>query len=174
MGLDTAVGALGALVRQCRLAHAAASVSIARVDGHELVFVAAEGEGAEAILGTRMPVGEGLAGYVALSGQALEVAHVVDDPRFAREVAEATGYVPDAILLAPAVGPAGEVVGVLSVLDRRRDDGGGHALEMAGHAAEVAAALLAAGPARDGGGAVLAAAVAAALDAYHAEHGADG
>lgn len=173
--METAVEALGALVRLCRLAHAAASVSIARVDDHELVFVAAEGEGAEAIVGTRLPMGAGLAGYVAISGQALEVAHVVEDPRFAREVAEATGYVPDAILLAPAIGPEGEVVGVLSVLDRRRDDGGGHALEMAGHAAEVAATLLGAGPARgDDRGVVLATAVAAALDSYHADSGADG
>ena len=44
-----------------------------------------------------------------------------DDPRFQRRIAEGSGYVPHTMLLAP-MRRDGEVVGVISTLDRR--DGG--------------------------------------------------
>ncbi|WP_336921449.1 GAF domain-containing protein [Aquipuribacter sp. SD81] len=96
---------------------AAASVAVVADDGEVLLYRAAAGEGADAIVGTSLPVGRGLAGWVAMSGQPLFVHDVRSDPRFARDVAEATRYVPEAMLLAPFHDADGEVAGVVSVLD---------------------------------------------------------
>jgi subtilisin len=114
----------GALAAECASARdglGAAAVSIAVLDGDHLVYRAAAGEGAASIIGTRLPVARGLAGYAAVSGQSLSVARPTDDPRFAQDVAESTGFVPHSLLVVPVV-VDGEVLGVLSVLDRVVDD----------------------------------------------------
>ena len=85
-------------------------------DGDTLRLVAAHGRGERAVVGTVMPPGQGIVSFVAASGTALVVADVGADPRFARQVAERTGYVPTTILAAPLVG-AHDVVGVTEVLD---------------------------------------------------------
>ena len=95
----------------------AAACSVALLDGDTLVYRVASGAGAEAIVGTRLGVGRGLAGWVVSSGMPLAVDDVTSDPRFAREVAERTGYVPRSILAMP-LETERSVLGVLSVLDR--------------------------------------------------------
>ena len=110
----------GALAAECASARdglGAAAVSIAVLDGDHLVYRAASGEGAASIIGTRLPVARGLAGYAAVSGQSLSVERPTDDPRFAQDVAESTGFVPHSLLVVPVV-VDGEVLGVLSVIDR--------------------------------------------------------
>lgn len=107
-----------AVCSTARIAFGAAAVSVAALHDDVLRYVAAAGEGAEHIVGTELPVTRGLAGYAALSGQSLAVDLAIDDPRFAREVAERTGYVPNSVLVVPVGTPRGEVIGVLSVLDR--------------------------------------------------------
>lgn len=94
---------------------AAASCALLEDDGI-LRYAAADGEGAAEIVGVRMPVGQGIAGWAVTSEQPLAVREVANDPRFARDVAESTRYVPRTILAAPVVAD-GEVVGVLQVLD---------------------------------------------------------
>lgn len=112
----------GQVVQQVRDRLAAAACSCALVtDDGGLQYVAADGEGAAEILGVRLPAGRGLAGWAATSGQALGVRDVRTDPRFARDVAESTGYVPDDLLVAPFFAPDGAVRGVLTVLDPDRD-----------------------------------------------------
>jgi signal transduction protein with GAF and PtsI domain len=96
---------------------AACSVGLTDAAGTDLEFVAADGEGAEQIIGVRLPVSRGIAGWAAMSGQPIAVRDVVADPRFARDVAESTHYVPTSLLAAPIFDTDGEVVGVLSVLD---------------------------------------------------------
>jgi len=83
-----------------------------------LVYVAASGEGADQITGTRLASGSGLAGFVVASGQSLAIDRVQDDVRFARDIAEATGYVPTSLLIVPINSTNGDVLGLLSVLDR--------------------------------------------------------
>lgn len=107
-----------ALCATARVAFGAAAVSVAALHGDMLRYIAAAGEGADHIVGTDLPVTRGLAGYVALSGQSLAVDHAANDPRFARDVAERTGFVPTSLLAVPVCTPRGEVIGVLSVLDR--------------------------------------------------------
>jgi hypothetical protein len=53
-----------------------------------------------------------------MSGEPIQVADVASDSRFARDVAEATEYVPTTVLAAPVADVGGdEIAGVLEVLD---------------------------------------------------------
>ena len=110
---------LAATVAAVRRTFDAAACSFAQVepDGSTLRFVAADGAGAEAIVGVTMPVSRGIAGWVAMAGEPIQVGDVATDTRFARDVAEATDYVPTTILAAPVVDAAGETAGVIEVLD---------------------------------------------------------
>jgi hypothetical protein len=109
---------LTAVCATARLAFGAAAVSVASLAGSVLTYRAASGEGADIIVGTELPVSRGIAGYVAVTGQAMVIDHPIDDPRFARAVAQRTGYVPESLLVVPIDAPDGGVAGVLSVLDR--------------------------------------------------------
>ena len=69
------------------------------------------------MIGLRLPVGRGIAGWTVASGQAIAVADVHADRRFDREAAASTGYLPTTILAVPIEDDDGPV-GVLEVLDR--------------------------------------------------------
>jgi GAF domain-containing protein len=105
-----------------RAVFGAKACSIALLDASEdnLVFTAASGAGAEAVIGLTVPVGVGIAGWVVGAGQSIEITEVARDPRFARDVAERTGYLPQAILAAP-LETDDRVLGVVEVLDRDAD-----------------------------------------------------
>jgi GAF domain-containing protein len=107
------------------LGAAACSLAVLEPDEENLRFRSASGEGADEVVGLRLPVGQGIAGWVISSGQPIAVQDVRTDPRFAADVAESTGYVPTSILAAPLIA-SGEALGVLEVLDRTpvpgRDD----------------------------------------------------
>jgi GAF domain-containing protein len=97
---------------------AACSCALMEPDGESIRFVAAAGAGADAIVGMVMGTDRGIAGWVTMAGQAIVVADVRKDPRFARDVAERTDYVPTSIMAAPLLTDQGDVLGVLEVLDR--------------------------------------------------------
>ncbi len=117
--MTTLEDVLGRSVQATRSLFAAAACSVALVDddGETLTYVVADGAGAREIVGVTIPVGRGIGGWAAMSGQPIAVRDVQADPRFARDVAESTNYVPNAILAAPLMTPDGEVIGVTSVLD---------------------------------------------------------
>jgi GAF domain-containing protein len=95
----------------------AASIFLHDTATNELVFEAAAGEGGEELVGLRFPAEAGIAGWVLASRQPLVIEDLSTDSRFARDVAESTGYVPDGLMAAPLL--AGEdAIGVLEVLDR--------------------------------------------------------
>jgi GAF domain-containing protein len=102
----------------------AAACSIALLDEttEELEFHVAWGAGAADVTGMRIPAGEGIAGYVLMSGQPIAIEDVGSDPRFAADVAETTGYVPRSILAMPLETDRA-TIGVMSVLDRTPMDG---------------------------------------------------
>jgi GAF domain-containing protein len=95
---------------------AACSLAVLEADEEHLVFRAASGEGADEVVGMRLPATKGIAGWVVSSGQPIAVHDVRADPRFAVDVAESTGYVPRSILAAPMIA-SGEAIGVVEVLD---------------------------------------------------------
>ena len=122
----------------------AAAVSFAFADETtgELVYEAAWGAGADDIIGSRLAPGRGLAGAALAAGEPIAVADCRKDPRWARDVARSTGYVPHTMLVAP-LAPPGAPRGVLSALDRRDGTPYGAAdTERARAAAELAVLAL--------------------------------
>ena len=95
----------------------ACSLALLSDDESELVYTTAAGAGADDVTGMRLPSGRGIAGWVVMSGQPVAIEDLQADPRFARDVAEQTGYVPRSLLATP-VQADDEVLGVLTVLDR--------------------------------------------------------
>jgi GAF domain-containing protein len=98
----------------------ASSVMLFDQDTDELVFEAVVGEGEDTLLGRRIPSDTGIAGWVLSSREPLVIEDVQSDPRFARDVAEGSGYVPRGLMAAPLLRGEG-AIGVLSVLDRPTD-----------------------------------------------------
>ena len=95
----------------------ASSIFLLDEETDELVFEAVSGEGSEQLVGTRFPSSTGIAGWVLVTRQPLVLEDVGADPRFARDLAEQTGYVPRGLMAVPLLN--GErALGVLEVLDR--------------------------------------------------------
>jgi GAF domain-containing protein len=95
----------------------AASILLHDADTDELVFAAVAGEGEEALIGKRFPSSAGIAGWVLVTRQSVVLEDVAADPRFARSIAAASGYIPKGLMAAPLL--AGDApIGVLQVLDR--------------------------------------------------------
>jgi GAF domain-containing protein len=95
----------------------AASVAVLDPETDRFVFAAVAGAGSDDLVGTGFAAGQGLAGTVAQSGEPLIVDDLANDTRFARAVAERSGYVPNAMMVAPLL-RGEDTLGVLSVLDR--------------------------------------------------------
>ena len=135
---------LGRSVQATRALFAAAACSVALVDddGDTLTYVVADGAGAAEIVGVTIPVGRGIGGWAAMSGQPIAVRDVQSDARFARDVAESTNFVPSAILAAPLMTPDGEVIGVTSVLDASVDEASDWTLHVLGTLASHMAMLV--------------------------------
>ena len=86
----------------------------------ELVFEAVAGEGSESLVGRRFPSSTGIAGFVLVSRQPLVIEDVLTDPRFSRETAESTGFLPKGLMAVPLLHEE-NALGVLEVLDRPGD-----------------------------------------------------
>ncbi|MDQ2984862.1 MAG: GAF domain-containing protein [Actinomycetota bacterium] len=84
----------------------------------ELVFEVALGEKADEAERFRVPVGHGIAGLVAQTGQPIAVSDAQHDPRHAVEIAQRIGYLPNSVLCVP-LHYRDRVVGVLELLDKR-------------------------------------------------------
>jgi GAF domain-containing protein len=95
----------------------ASSVFLHDTETDELVFEAVAGEGSEELMGRRIPSSTGIAGWVLTTRQPLVLEDVSKDPRFARDAAESTGYVPKALMSVPLLHEE-RALGVLQVLDR--------------------------------------------------------
>jgi GAF domain-containing protein len=110
---------LSAIVEVARSIFGAKASSILLLDeeSEELVFEAVVGEGEESLLGVRFPADRGVAGFVLATRTPLVIEDVRNDPRWARDVAEDTGYVPKGLMAAPLLHEE-SALGVLSVLDR--------------------------------------------------------
>src|SRR5262245_5051410 len=79
----------------------AASLFLVDEERQDLVFQVSLGEKAVSTKQFRVPLGRGIAGYVAVTGQPIAVADTQQDSRFASDLAQATGYVPKTILCVP-------------------------------------------------------------------------
>lgn len=135
---------LQSLVETARAIFRAKASSIFLVDEEtdELVFEAVAGEGSDTLVGRRFPSSTGIAGWVLVARQPLVIDDVTADPRFARDAAESTGYVPKGLMAAPLLHDE-RALGVLSVLDRPKTEGFTLAeMELLGYFARQAAVAL--------------------------------
>ncbi|TFH36834.1 MAG: GAF domain-containing protein [Anaerolineales bacterium] len=96
---------------------AAASIALVDYDQNMLEFVVAFGHGNRDVIGQRIPLDAGIAGYVVMTGQPIAIADVLQDPRFNQDFAKSTGYVPNSILATPLEWQE-RVIGVMEVLDK--------------------------------------------------------
>lgn len=96
---------------------AAASIALLDEKGQGLVFRVAYGAGRDEVIGMRIPLDRGIAGYVAMTGQPIAVSNVQEDARFNKDFAKSTGYVPRSILAMPLISED-RVIGVMEVLDK--------------------------------------------------------
>jgi GAF domain-containing protein len=96
---------------------AAASISLINEADQVLDFKVACGVGRDQIIHTQIPLDQGIAGYVAMTGQPLAISDAQQDPRFRMDVARQTGYVPRSILATPLI-YGDQVIGVMEVLDK--------------------------------------------------------
>jgi GAF domain-containing protein len=83
----------------------------------ELRSIVALGEDLHEI---RLPLKEGLAGYVARSGETVNVTDAYADPRFGRRIDEETGYRTRTVLTVPMHDPQGQIGGVVQALNKRQ------------------------------------------------------
>jgi GAF domain-containing protein len=96
----------------------ASSIALYDAATDRLVFRVAAGEQGQGVVGVSIPTSQGIAGFVYSTGQSLAISDVRQDPRFGRDVAESTGYVPRSLIAVPLVDDHG-TIGVLEVLDKR-------------------------------------------------------
>jgi GAF domain-containing protein len=153
------------------------SIFLYEPETDELVFAALAGDDEQGLVGKRMPSSTGIAGWVLSSRTPLVLEDVQQDPRFARDVAEGTGFVPKGLMAVPLLHDE-TVLGVLQVLDRpERAAFSLREMELLGlfaNQASIAVALLVAArrarAALTGGGETASvAALASAVDALEGE-----
>lgn len=77
----------------------------------------AQGEGMQEI---RLPVEQGLAGWVAREGRTLNLRDAYADERFHPEIDRHSGYRTRSVLSVPLRGKSGEVLGVVQTLNKRQ------------------------------------------------------
>jgi len=83
----------------------------------ELTFEVAIGSRAAEVKRFRVPLGHGIAGIVAASGQAMAIKDARGDPRLASDIADSVGYVPETVLCVPLF-YGDNVIGALELLDK--------------------------------------------------------
>lgn len=82
----------------------------------ELVSRVLRGDRVEEI---RLPLGKGIAGYVAATGMTLNIPDAYQDERFNPEIDKKTGERTTSILAMPMLDPNREIVGVIQLLNKR-------------------------------------------------------
>jgi len=75
---------------------------------------------AQATTEIRLPIGKGIAGAVAKTGEIINIPDAYADRRFNPEVDKRTGYRTRSILCVPMKNPEGHIIGVIQVLNKKR------------------------------------------------------
>ncbi len=91
--------------------------SLFLVEGDELVLKVADN--LDEIGEIRIPLGSGIAGAAAMSGETIRIDDAYEDPRFNREVDKRTGYRTRSIISLPVKNLEGDVFAVAQLLNRK-------------------------------------------------------
>ncbi|MBI4592870.1 MAG: GAF domain-containing protein [Candidatus Rokubacteria bacterium] len=114
--LSAVLERLNAFTRQMLGAEVSA-VMLLDPTGTHLYWEASAGAGAETVRRLTLPVGEGIAGTVASTGQPCIVADAGRDPRVSHQVDAATGFVTRSILCVP-IRVHDQILGVVEALNK--------------------------------------------------------
>ncbi len=87
----------------------------------ELVFEAAAGTAGKKLVGMRLKIGQGVAGWVARYGKSLIVPDVTKDPRFYSGVDKKTNFTTKSILCVP-MKSRDKIIGVVEVVNKIGDE----------------------------------------------------
>ena len=94
------------------------AISIALVEGNELVYTVASGVGSEEIVGLRLPTNQGISGWVMEYAQPTLVNTPDQDPRFHHSADIRTGHRTHAMICVP-LEAEGRVLGTLQAINPR-------------------------------------------------------
>jgi adenylate cyclase len=107
--------AADAIIREtCNLLHCdRATLYFCDAEANELILVIASGA-----KNIRLPIGTGIAGFVADKGTTLNIPDAYQDSRFSPAFDQRTGYKTDSILCVPVWDTSGEMVAVLQCINK--------------------------------------------------------
>lgn len=114
--LDSLLSKIGKAAEQLTAAEAS-SILLVDEDGKHLYFKVATGEKEWSVKKLKIPIGQGIAGWVAEKCEAAVINDVQKDPRFTGQVDKASGFVTHSILAVPMT-LSGELIGVCEVLNK--------------------------------------------------------
>ena len=111
---------LAAIIREIQdlLKADRAAVLLRDATNDDLVFAAAAGENSEKLIGTRLDINHGIAGWVARERQSALVEEAYQDPRFWGSADARTGYLTRSVIAVP-VKYRGAVWGVIEAINKR-------------------------------------------------------
>jgi PAS domain S-box-containing protein len=94
------------------------AVSLALIDSenNELEYLASTSNEKHSVVGEKIRMGQGVAGWVAENQQGAVVPNAYEDPRFYPEIDKTTGFETKAIACAP-IQSRGEVIGILEAIN---------------------------------------------------------
>jgi sigma-B regulation protein RsbU (phosphoserine phosphatase) len=98
----------------------ASSVILVDEEKGELFFDLALGEKGDEVREIRLKIGEGIAGWVAQTGQPVKIDDAAQDERWSSKVAKRVDYPTRSMLCVP-LASKGKIIGVLQVLNKRDD-----------------------------------------------------
>jgi GAF domain-containing protein len=84
--------------------------------------VKAQGYEQEIPVGFAVPIGKGIIGTVAQTGQAINIRDAYQDSRFNTDVDKRTGYHTTSMLCMPVLNPSHEVIAALQMINKRRGE----------------------------------------------------
>lgn len=94
----------------------ASSVFIVDDKANDLYIRTATGEKEEEVKTIRVPIGEGIAGWVAKEGQPLLIDDAEQDPRFKKSISDAIGFKTKSVMCVPLMSENG-IIGVIEVMN---------------------------------------------------------
>lgn len=118
LDIDFLLQKIGAAAEQLTESEASA-IMLVTDDKKSLFFRIASGEKAKALKTMTLPIGQGIAGWVAQHRQPQVVNDTKTDPRFAGKFDKASGFVTRSLLCVPMVF-RGDLVGVVEVLNKKQ------------------------------------------------------
>jgi GAF domain-containing protein len=116
----------------------AASLFLINDEGTHLTFEVAIGPKADEAAKFTVPMGRGIVGVVAATGQPMAISAPENDPNFASDIAQGIGHIPQSILCVP-LRYGDRIIGALEVLDKiGRDTFTASDIELLAYFAEIA------------------------------------